>query len=101
MAGEVWVACLQLTVLERWHTGTAGERWALLKLSGERRLEGKGMGNGSWVVYSMQTVSLRLLAIRPLCSCASNLPSLAVAYLTNAFVVPLLAAYFAGSSSSW
>ncbi len=25
----------------------------------------------------------------------------AVAYLTNAFVVPLLAAYFAGSSSSW
>ena len=44
-------------MLERWHTRTAGERFALLKLS--------------------------------------------VAYLANAFVVPLLAAYFAGSSSSW
>ena len=27
---------LQLTVLERWHTRTAGERWALLKLSGKQ-----------------------------------------------------------------
>lgn len=30
-----------------------------------------------------------------------QLLKLAVAYLGNAFVVPLLAAYFAGSSSSW
>ncbi|KAL4440168.1 hypothetical protein ABPG75_003169 [Micractinium tetrahymenae] len=53
----VTVAVRQLAVMERWHTRTAGERWALLKLS--------------------------------------------VAYLVNSFVVPLLAAYFAGSSNSW
>ncbi len=30
-----------------------------------------------------------------------HIPNTAVAYLTNSFVVPLLAAYFAGSSNSW
>lgn len=54
---RVAAPAMQLTVLERWHTRTAGERCALLKLS--------------------------------------------LAYLGNAFVVPLLAAQFAGSSSSW
>ena len=33
----VTLAVRRLTVLERWHTRTAGERWALLKLSGEMR----------------------------------------------------------------
>lgn len=31
----------------------------------------------------------------------AHIPNTAVAYLTNSFVVPLLAAYFAGSSNSW